>query len=245
MNAIKTLLMALVMLCGAPAFADSECYDGKGGTFFLIGSTPCPSVKFTGRVVRAHNYNPDSIFQQEQRRIVTTRRESQPELPPGYERIPCDFWEKLKKEFVVNGLNALKGGLVGAGLGDDSRSAGIGAALGLFFGPSAGPCYVIVPPEHKEAIVKKASEFTGRPIPAEEQVGGTEGGHDEVKTSLPKSKKVETTTLPSGGAQDTCRLRVNGKVVAEIKLPLSVQKEQSREICDEWQLREAKSRGLI
>lgn len=184
MNAIKTLLMALVMLCGTPAFADSYCADGKGGTFLQLGSRPCPPVSFTGRIVRAPApaYNEGYDDGQYRRQPVAVRQQAQSQLPPGYARIPCDFWEKLKKEFVVNGLNALKGGLVGAGLGDDSRSAGIGAALGLFFGPSAGPCYVIVPPEHKEAVIKQASEFSGRPIPAEEQVGGTEGAHDEVET---------------------------------------------------------------
>lgn len=184
MNAIKTLLMALVMLCVGPAFADSYCADGKGGTFLQLGSRPCPPVNFTGRIVRAPApaYNEGYDDGQYRRQPVAVRRSSQPELPPGYARIPCGFWETLKKEFVVNGLNALKGGLIGAGLGDDSRSAGIGAALGLFFGPSAGPCYVIVTPEHKEAIIKHASEFTGRPTPAEEQVGGTEGAHDEVET---------------------------------------------------------------
>lgn len=60
-----------------------------------------------------------------------------------------------------------------------------------------------------------------------------------------KSSKLEESTFPSGGEQDTCRLRINGKPVAEIKLPLSVAKEEAKQICDEWQKREAKSRGLI
>lgn len=181
MNAIKTLLMALVMLCGTSTFADSYCADGKGGSRRVYGSEPCPPVNFTGEVLRFRSSDRYDDGQY-RRQPVAVRQQAQPELPPGYARIPCGFWDHLKKWFVVNGLNALKGGLIGAGLGDDSRSAGIGAALGLFFGPSAGACYVIVTPEHKEAVIKQASEFSGRPIPAEEQVGGTEGAHDEVET---------------------------------------------------------------
>lgn len=221
MNAIKIALMALVMLCGTPAFADSYCADGKGGTFLQLGSRPCPPVSFTGRIVRAPApaYNEGYDDGQYRRQPVAVRRSSQPELPPGYARIPCGFWETLKKEFVVNGLNALKGGLIGAGLGDDSRSAGIGAALGLFFGPSAGPCYVIVTPEHKEAIIKHASEFTGRPTPAEEQVGGTEDQPKQVVQSTAQ-QRPRTNNVCNVCADQPGRIpvyRKNGELVCRLQ----------------------------
>lgn len=218
MNAIKIALMALVMLCGTPAFADSYCADGKGGSRRIYGSEPCPPVNFTGEVLRFRSSDRYDDGQY-RRQPVAVRRSSQPELPPGYARIPCGFWETLKKEFVVNGLNALKGGLIGAGLGDDSRSAGIGAALGLFFGPSAGPCYVIVTPEHKEAIIKHASEFTGRPIPAEEQVGGTEDQPKQVVQSTAQ-QRPRTNNVCNVCADQPGRIpvyRKNGELVCRLQ----------------------------
>ncbi len=62
--------------------------------------------------------------------------------------------------------------------------------------------------------------------------------------TMPSSYTVQATKVLSEDDRDTCRLRVNGVSVAEIKLPQSVKKEESKTICDEWQVREARSRGL-
>lgn len=180
MNAIKTLLMALVMLCGVPAFADSYCADGKGGSRRVYGSEPCPPVNFTGEVLRFRSSDryDDGQYRREP---IAVRRQGQPDLPPGYSRVPCDFVEYLKKWAAVKGLPAIVGGVAGALLKGDV-GAGIGILAGIFLSPNPGPCYVIIPPGYEKEVMKQASEFANRPIPAEEWYGGTEGGHDEVET---------------------------------------------------------------
>lgn len=181
MNAIKIALMALVMLCGTPAFADSYCADGKGGTFLQLGSRPCPPVNFTGRIVRAPApaYNEGYDDGQYRRQPVASRRNSQPELPPGYTKRPCTPGESFTRELVLKTKAFVYGAIGGVAIFDSSRGAGVVGGVTMMF-TDTGPCWVIIPPEGEAH--NTASDKAGRPTPAEEQVGGTEGEHDEVET---------------------------------------------------------------
>jgi hypothetical protein len=115
----------------------------------------------------------------------------------------------------------LIGGFLGALATDTNRGAGQGAALGGFTG-------MFIPCPQPPQVVQVPKSLGNQSIPG---------------VSTPP--KLETAKFPSGEEKDTCRLRQNGNVLAEIKLPLSVKREEAEEICNDWQKREAKSRGLI
>lgn len=177
MNAIKTLLMALVMLCGTSTFADSYCADGKGGSRRVYGSEPCPPVNFTGEVLRFRSS--DRYDDGQYRRQPVVRRTSQPQLPPGYTKRPCTPAESITRELVLKAKAFFYGALAGVAIFDSSRGAGVVGGVTMMF-TDTGPCWVIIPPEGESH--NTASDKAGRPIPSEEQYGGTEGGHDEVET---------------------------------------------------------------
>lgn len=119
------------------------------------------------------------------------------------------------------GISALIGGFLGALATDTNRGAGQGAALGGFTG-------MFIPCPQPPQVVQVPRSPVNQGVPG---------------VSTPP--KLETSSFPSGEEKDTCRLRQNGNILAEIKLPLSVKREEAKEICDDWQKREAKSRGLI
>ncbi len=217
MNAIKIALMALVMLCGTPAFADSYCADGKGGSRRIYGSEPCPPVNFTGEVLRFRSSDRYDDGQY-RRQPVAARRQVQPELPPGYSRAPCDFVDHLKKLAVVKGFPTIVGGVAGALIAGDI-GAGVGILAGIFLSPDPGPCYVIIPPGYEKEIMKHASEFANRPIPAEEQVGGTEDQPKQVVQSTAQ-QRPRTNNVCNVCADQPGRIpvyRKNGELVCRLQ----------------------------
>lgn len=53
---------------------------------------------------------------------------------------------------------------------------------------------------------------------------------------------VQESVIPAKGENDTCRLRVRGKVIAEVDVPPG---SDSKKYCNDWQRGEARKRGLL
>lgn len=139
-------------------------------------------------------------------------------MPVGHVYRECTTEESVRRAALIAG----GGGLVGLLIRDNGRAAGKGAGLGLLYALGTD-CKVAIPQGTQQTIA----------------IQGVSAGSSQGQSRL------EKTTTASEDARDTCRLRQNGKVLAEIKLPTSVSHDQSEEICNDWQKREAKSRGLI
>jgi hypothetical protein len=119
---------------------------------------------------------------------------------------------------VVKGFPTIVGGVAGALIAGDI-GAGVGILAGIFLSPDPGPCYVIIPPGYEKEIMKHASEFANRPIPAEEQVGGTEDQPKQVVQSTAQ-QRPRTNNVCNVCADQPGRIpvyRKNGELVCRLQ----------------------------
>lgn len=77
-----------------------------------------------------------------------------------------------------------------------------------------------------------------------EPIRATKRDVDGPRHSRDEHRKpdVQESVIPAKGENDTCRLRVRGKVIAEVDVPTG---SDSKKYCDDWQRGEARKRGLL
>lgn len=117
-----------------------------------------------------------------------------------------------------------------------ARSFSVAAALAAILALSA--CAV---PQQQPAGQGQGPGYT-QPIRTGQPTSG--GQQQAAAQGQRQAPQMQESTSAAAGDQDTCRLLSSGKVLAEIKLPLSVKREEAKQICNEWQQREASARGL-
>lgn len=161
-------------------------------------------------------------------------------VPQPYYGTTAPFGTTVGGSSFCAGLVERGGRYLGARDGNDAKHTEGGGLLGFLAGNVFCPMMsnqgqrVVV---QQGVVVQQAPQQFANPT-----YGGVQ--QQAVVQGQRPATQLQETSFAAAGDQDTCRLRNNGNVVAEIKLPLSVKREEAKQICNEWQQREVSARGL-
>ncbi len=218
MNTFFKTLAALAFLCGVQA-ASAACYPNSG----LIPAGSPPVVLTNGMWCTQNSGG-----------YVGGQRVVVQQAPQPFYGSSYPVGVPMGNTGQCGGLAERLGRVIGANRGNDARNTENGGFLGYIAGGFFCP---MMSNQGQRVVVQQAPQQFVNPT-----YGGVQ--QQAVVQGQRPTAQLQETSFAAAGDQDTCRLRSNGTVVAEIKLPLSVKREEAKQICNEWQQREASARGL-